>query len=194
MIRKFMCYGGFSLFTTLFGVLSLPVLISFLEPSEYGVLGLTLTVLSLLLPFNTFSNEQNVQSIKVKSSNLDYNHFWAGVCTFSLIVFFGILLATCFLVWFFDLHFSLLLIPLLSFIRSLRLLKQAEFAVSERDLLYGLSSLFVSVFAFFITFLIFYFYESSATLRVSGLLFAEILVVIFVARAHFTFKMDRSFD
>ena len=191
MFRKFLCYGGFSLLTTLFGVLSLPVLISFLEPSEYGVLGLTLTVLSLLVPFNTFSNEHNVQSLKLKLSTIDYNHYWAGICTFSIIVCFGGLLVTGLVVYFFDFHFSFLLIPLLSFLRSLRLLKQAEFAVSEQDFLYGLSSLLISVFAFIVTFLVFYFYESSATLRVAGLLFAEIIVVLYIAKVRFSFEIDK---
>jgi O-antigen/teichoic acid export membrane protein len=190
MLKKFLCYGGFSLASTLFGILSLPVLTSFLLPSEYGILGISLTILSLLVPLNTLSNEHNVQAIKTRATLGEYSHYWDVLCSFSFLIFVGCLFVFSPLVYAFDFPIVLVLIPLLSLVRALRLLKQAELAVSDRDFLYGLSSLLIAVFAFFVTLFIFYFYSASAALRIVGLLFSEILVFVYIIKIRFTFIVD----
>lgn len=190
MFRKFLCYGGFSLATTLFGVLSLPVLTNFLSPSEYGVLGISLTILALLVPLNTLSNEHNVQATKTRANSKEYSHYLNALCSLSFLIFIGGLLLVIPLVYLFDFPKALFVIPFLSFVRGLRLIKQAELVVSDKDFLYGISSFLIAVFAFTITILIFYFYNATATLRVVGLLFAELFVVLFVMKLRFSFVLD----
>jgi len=188
--RKFLVYGGFSLATTLFGLLSLPVLTSFLKPSEYGVLGLALAILSFIVPLNTLSNEQNVQVTRTKANSEYYNKFWDTLCSISFLTFFFTLTIISLSIYVFQLPHTLLLIPILAFSRSLRLLKQAEFIVIGKEFLYGFSTLMISMLSFLVSFLIFYFYMADANVRIASLIFAEILVVVFVLKMRFSFLFD----
>lgn len=190
MFKKLFYYGGFSIGTTLFGIFSLPVLTAFLTPSEYGVLGLALTMLALLLPLNTFSNEHNVQKLRTNSSLPEYNSYWSTICSFSFVMFAVAFIVALIIIYVFNIPTVFCLIPALAFTRAFRLLKQAELTVTEEEFLYGLSSLLVAVLSFIITFTVFYFYTSSASLRVVGLLLAEFFVCALVLKIRFTFQFD----
>ncbi|MAD15237.1 MAG: hypothetical protein CL579_04050 [Alteromonadaceae bacterium] len=190
MFKKLFYYGGFSVGTTLFGVFSLPVLTAFLTPSEYGVLGLALTVLALLLPLNTFSNEHNVQKLRTNSSLDEYYSYWSALCSFSFLVLTVAFFLAIVIVYLFNLSTVFCLIPALAFARAFRLLKQAELTVTEREFLYGMSTLLVAVLSFIITFSVFYFYNSSASIRVFGLLLAEFLVCVVVLKIKFDFQFN----
>jgi O-antigen/teichoic acid export membrane protein len=190
VFKKLFYYGGFSVGTTLFGVFSLPVLTAFLTPSEYGVLGLALTVLALLLPLNTFSNEHNVQKLRTNSSLDEYYSYWSALCSFSFLVLTVAFFLAIVIVYLFNLSTVFCLIPALAFARAFRLLKQAELTVTEREFLYGMSTLLVAVLSFIITFSVFYFYNSSASIRVFGLLLAEFLVCVVVLKIKFDFQFN----
>ncbi|WP_064791775.1 lipopolysaccharide biosynthesis protein [Shewanella woodyi] len=187
LIKKFINYAGFSALTTFFGLLTLPVLTAFLAPSEYGILGVTLSFLALLLPFSTLSNQQNVQVTKTKEGRAEYSHFWDSLCSLVLILACSLFCVVCIAVYFNKFPSVFLLIPILSLVRALRLLKQAELTVIDKDFLFGLSTLLISVFAFFTTFGIFYFIEATAMIRIACLAFAELLVVFCVLKFRFNF-------
>tara|TARA_R110002012_G_scaffold34965_2_gene100448 strand:+ start:10479 stop:11660 length:1182 start_codon:yes stop_codon:yes gene_type:complete len=190
VFKKLFYYGGFSVGTTLFGVFSLPVLTAFLTPSEYGVLGLALTVLALLLPLNTFSNEHNVQKLRTNSSLDEYYSYWSALCSFSFLVLTVAFFLAIAIVYLFNLSTVFCLIPALAFARAFRLLKQAELTVTEREFLYGMSTLLVAVLSFIITFSVFYYYNSSASIRVFGLFLAEFLVCVVVLKIRFDFQFN----
>lgn len=191
LARKFITYGGFSAATTVFGVMSLPVLTSFLQPEEYGVLGVFLAVLSFILPINTLSNQQNLQIKRTQLNPNLYMKFWNNICTFSLTVS---LLLFCLLligVYYFKQPLILLLVPFLSVSRSVRLLKQAELVILGKDFTFGLSTLLISVIGFFTSLIIFHFYLANAEIRIISLIIAELLVLLFVVKVRFSIFFER---
>lgn len=190
MIKKFFYYTGFSLFTTLFGILSLPIITGFLEPSEYGVLGLGLAFVTLLIPINTMSNQQNVQISKTNRLSNEYDLFWNNLCTTTFLFTFICMFFTAIAIYLFELHYIFFIIPILSLFRSLRLLKQAELTVTEKDFLYGFSTLIIAVLSFLATLLVFYYFNVSAAIRVACLAFAEFIVIIVILKIRFSFTFE----
>jgi O-antigen/teichoic acid export membrane protein len=191
MFKKFLIYGGFSLLTTLLGIISLPVLTNFLTPSEYGVLGLALTFISILLPFNTLSNQGNVQVTRSTKTDAEFNIFFNSLCTFSAILSIFILTITLICILFFEFPLIILIIPVVSFLRSLRILKLSELTILDNNMLFGFSTLIVSIIAFLLTFSIFYFLISGALVRFICLGLAEIFVLLCVLKLKFKFCYDK---
>ncbi len=169
---------GFSIASSLLGMAAVMVLTRMLSPTEYGLIGVFLSILYFVAPLVSLSCDGLIAVNKVTLDAENYARFQrtcigiAYLCFALLQITFLTGLAIGFLS-----NWLLALIPVFGLVRFLVAMAGIEYVAEERALMFGAMTLLTAIVALVLTVIMTYSFEPWGGFRLLALLVADLLML-----------------
>lgn len=181
MFKRYLIYLVFNGLTLTVSLITLPVITRFLNPSEFGLASLVISISAFFLPLISCGSDSLLPVVQSKGETDRLLKMRSAAYSFSiLLTAAAILLVVPFTLiqWVSPIIF---LAPLLSLTRALRSAQQSGLIYQQQVWSLGISNLGLAILSLAFTWIILFFY-ATAEARIICLISAEFLVLFFLLK------------
>lgn len=177
-IRNVALYLGFSIATSAIGFGAVMILVRLLEPTEYGLIGVFLSMLFFVAPLVSLSADGLIAVNKTTLDNASYLKFQRNYISLAYVSFL-ILQLLFLLAWVGNVYSNLLFAaaPLLGLVRFLAGMASTEYVAEQRPIAFGVMTVLTAAFSVGLTVALISLFGNWGGWRIVAMLGADLLML-----------------